>query len=71
MLVFYKTAHITFIILGNASLTASGTPLILKPLFEAAKKVPNPRYDEVAAGRKSVYDTWVKLFPSQTNGIPK
>lgn len=61
--------HLSFA--GNATLKAQATPLLHKSLFETAKKVPNPRPEEVAAGRKTVYDTWVKMIPSEVDGLPQ
>ncbi|XP_046364744.2 N-acetylated-alpha-linked acidic dipeptidase 2-like [Haliotis rufescens] len=48
---------------GNYSLRASSTPLMYRATYEAAKKVPNPNPAEVAAGRKTVYDTWLHSYP--------
>ena len=52
---------------GNFSMRALGTPLIYKSLFEAAKRVPNPNATELAAGRTTVYDTWMSTFPSKSD----
>ncbi|XP_044128517.1 putative N-acetylated-alpha-linked acidic dipeptidase isoform X2 [Bufo gargarizans] len=49
---------------GNSTLYALATPILHKLLFAAAKKVENPNPDEVRAGRRSVYDTWLKNGPS-------
>ncbi|KAM4013380.1 putative N-acetylated-alpha-linked acidic dipeptidase [Anomaloglossus baeobatrachus] len=49
---------------GNSTLLASATPILHKLLFAAAKKVKNPNPCEIRAGRKTVYDTWVKNQPS-------
>ncbi|KAM3918010.1 glutamate carboxypeptidase 2-like isoform 2-T2 [Leptodactylus fuscus] len=49
---------------GNSTLRALATPILHQLLFEAAKKVENPNPDEIKAGRKTVYDTWVKSLPS-------
>lgn len=51
--------------LGNYSFWASGTPLTTSAVLRATKLVPNPNSTEVAAGRTSVYDTWMKTFPSK------
>ncbi|XP_012946196.1 putative N-acetylated-alpha-linked acidic dipeptidase [Aplysia californica] len=48
---------------GNDTLSAGSTPMMHDILFDAAKKVPNPNPDEIAAGRKTVYDTWLKTLP--------
>ncbi|CAH2328422.1 Hypothetical predicted protein [Pelobates cultripes] len=49
---------------GNSTLRALATPILHKLLFEAAKTVENPNPDEVKAGRKTVFDTWVANLPS-------
>ncbi|XP_075049255.1 putative N-acetylated-alpha-linked acidic dipeptidase [Mixophyes fleayi] len=57
---------------GNSTLRALATPILHKLLFAAAKKVENPNPDEVRAGRRSVYDTWVKNLPSRHDpNIPR
>ncbi|XP_058847643.1 N-acetylated-alpha-linked acidic dipeptidase 2-like [Acipenser ruthenus] len=43
---------------------ASGTPNLYKLLHESAKKVENPNPDEIANGRKTVFDTWLANDPS-------
>lgn len=48
---------------GNFSLEAEGTPMLYNALIKATKKVSNPNMAEDAAGRKKVYDTWMKTFP--------
>jgi len=50
---------------GNYSFWAKGTPLVTHALLQATKKVPNPSDTEVAAGRTTVYDTWMATFPSE------
>ncbi|KAM9294419.1 putative N-acetylated-alpha-linked acidic dipeptidase [Gastrophryne carolinensis] len=52
---------------GNSTLRALATPILNQLLFDAARKVENPNPDEVRAGRKSVFDTWVKNMPSPYN----
>lgn len=49
---------------GNSTLRALATPILHKLLFAAARKVENPNPDEIRAGRRSVFDTWVKNIPS-------
>ena len=56
---------------GNFSARALGTPLMYRPVYEASKKVSNPNPDEVAAGRTTVYDTWLKSFPWDEHGLPR
>ena len=55
---------------GNVSLRALGTPLTFQALYDATKKVPNPNKTEVAAGRTTVYDTWVQTYKSERDGRP-
>ncbi|XP_069494506.1 N-acetylated-alpha-linked acidic dipeptidase 2-like [Ambystoma mexicanum] len=52
---------------GNDSLSAMATPALYTLLYEAAKRVENPNPAEVAAGRKSVFDTWLAQNPSHYN----
>ena len=69
---FTLAFHIIFLLIsGNVSLRAKASPLLNRALFEAARKVPNPNNQELAAGRSSVYDTWVQTFPSSTPGEPR
>ncbi|KAG8560818.1 hypothetical protein GDO81_015143 [Engystomops pustulosus] len=57
---------------GNSTLRALATPILHKLLYATAKKVENPNPEEVRAGRKSVYDTWVKNQPSsQDPNLPR
>nr|XP_015205974.1 PREDICTED: putative N-acetylated-alpha-linked acidic dipeptidase [Lepisosteus oculatus] len=49
---------------GNATLIAAATPNLYKLLCESAKKVENPNPEEVARGRKTVFDTWLANSPS-------
>ncbi|XP_077118676.1 putative N-acetylated-alpha-linked acidic dipeptidase isoform X2 [Ranitomeya variabilis] len=49
---------------GNSTLSAFATPILHKLLHAAAKKVENPNPCEIRAGRKTVYDTWLKNQPS-------
>lgn len=48
---------------GNFSLRANGIPSLFKATWDAAKVVENPDPQEVSAGRKMVYDTWLKNIP--------
>ncbi|XP_056402751.1 putative N-acetylated-alpha-linked acidic dipeptidase isoform X2 [Hyla sarda] len=57
---------------GNSTLRALATPILHKLLFASAKKIENPNPEEVRAGRRSVYDTWVKNQPSSHDpNIPR
>ena len=50
---------------------AKASPLLHKTLFDAAKMVPNANEQEKAAGRVTVYDTWLHTFPSETDSRPR
>ncbi|XP_041370396.1 putative N-acetylated-alpha-linked acidic dipeptidase [Gigantopelta aegis] len=68
--------NIDIAVQGNYTLRATGTPLLIRAMFDATKKVPNPNESEKAAGRPSVYDTWFKNIPWKDKnkkplGIPK
>ncbi|XP_068107993.1 putative N-acetylated-alpha-linked acidic dipeptidase [Hyperolius riggenbachi] len=54
-------------VIGNSTLGAAATPILHKLLYAAAKKVENPNPAEVQAGRRSVFDTWLKSTPSAHN----
>ncbi|XP_052275937.1 N-acetylated-alpha-linked acidic dipeptidase 2-like isoform X2 [Dreissena polymorpha] len=56
---------------GNFSFWAEGTPMLVNAVTMATKKVPNPNSTEVAAGRKSVYDTWFNTFPDDAKSKPQ
>lgn len=43
---------------GNYTLRTKSAPLLNDIIFESTKKIPNPNPEEVAEGRRSVYDTW-------------
>uniref|UniRef100_A0A0K0DPP9 TFR2 n=1 Tax=Angiostrongylus cantonensis TaxID=6313 RepID=A0A0K0DPP9_ANGCA len=45
-------------------------PSLHHVLFEAAKKVSNPSKAERRKGRKTLYDSWLKTFPSSIPGLP-
>ncbi|XP_030070036.1 glutamate carboxypeptidase 2 isoform X2 [Microcaecilia unicolor] len=52
---------------GNATLVARGTPILHNLIYESSKKVENPNPDEIAKGRRTVYDTWLANSPSAFN----
>nr|XP_033808392.1 putative N-acetylated-alpha-linked acidic dipeptidase isoform X2 [Geotrypetes seraphini] len=52
---------------GNTSLVAHGTPVLHNLIYEASKKVENPNPEEIAKGRRMVYDTWLETSPSAFN----
>jgi len=41
--------------------------MLKKLLIESSKLVPNPNPAEVAAGRETVFHTWVKYEPDANN----
>ena len=51
------------IVIGNYTLKSESVPSMLNLIRDAARKVPNPNPQEVAAGRTTVYDTWLKARP--------
>jgi len=55
---------------GNSTLRALGTPLLYQSLYAATRRVANPNSSEVAAGRKSVYDTWFHTYPWEGHDSP-
>ena len=50
---------------------AQSTPMLYETLYSATRKVPNPNASEVAAGRKTVYDTWHEWFKPDAAGRPR
>lgn len=52
---------------GNQTLRGSAYPMLKKLLIESSKLVPNPNAAEIAAGRKTVFDTWAKNSPDANN----
>ncbi|GFO49278.1 N-acetylated-alpha-linked acidic dipeptidase 2 [Plakobranchus ocellatus] len=63
-------------VVGNDTLRLGAVPLMHKVAYEAAKKVENPNPAERAAGRTSVYDTWLHIEPwkddnGQSKGVPR
>ncbi|GFO17323.1 N-acetylated-alpha-linked acidic dipeptidase 2 [Plakobranchus ocellatus] len=63
-------------VVGNDTLRLGAVPLMHKVAYEAAKKVENPNPAERAAGRASVYDTWLHIEPwmdenGQSKDVPR
>lgn len=56
---------------GNFSFYAEGTPLLFSPVIKATKSIRNPNETEIAAGRTTVYDTWLATFPAKKFGRPR
>ncbi|KAL4238328.1 hypothetical protein ACF0H5_003039 [Mactra antiquata] len=63
--------NVDIAVAGNFTFRALGTPMLFKPLYSAASKVTNPNITEINAGRKTVYDTWMKNSPWKGYGRPK
>lgn len=60
------------LISGNESMHAEANPILYQAAVIAAKRVPNPDPNEYAAGRKTVYDTWLRKMPSDAiPGVPR
>ncbi|VDK44625.1 unnamed protein product, partial [Cylicostephanus goldi] len=56
---------------GNMTLHVGTIPSLYRVIVEAAKRVENPSKSEKAKGRTTVYDTWLRLRPSHTPGLPQ
>ncbi|ESP03021.1 hypothetical protein LOTGIDRAFT_185795 [Lottia gigantea] len=60
---------------GTDTLRSKTTPLLYRAVYEATKMVENPNPEEVTAGRKSVYDTWLYNRPwtinNQSHNLPQ
>ena len=63
--------NLLFFNTGNFSFMAQSTPMLYETLYSATRKVPNPNASEVAAGRKTVYDTWHEWFKPDAAGRPR
>ena len=47
-------------------------PLMHELFVESSKKIPNPNPSEVANGRSTVFDTWIKSYPDEAHpGYPR
>ncbi|KAK6181050.1 hypothetical protein SNE40_008989 [Patella caerulea] len=53
---------------GTNTLRSKTTPLLYNVMYETVKLVENPNATEIAAGRKTVYDTWLLNRPWKING---
>lgn len=54
--------------MGNKTLLLESVPLLYRSAVSAAKLVPNPDLSEIAAGRHSVYDTWLYRSNASLDG---
>lgn len=53
---------------GNYTLRSDSVPSMHSLIRKAARKVPNPDPAEVAAGRDTVYDTWLRRASPESIG---
>ncbi|KAI6183255.1 Glutamate carboxypeptidase 2-like family protein [Aphelenchoides bicaudatus] len=58
------------LIFGNGSFSANAVPTLYNAVVETAKLIPNPLKSEVAAGRKTVFDTWYYVSPGNVKELP-
>ena len=62
----------SIICIGNFTFSGYSVPSLHNVIYDAARKVPNPDPAEVAAGRLTVFDTWLHVRPDPLNSsIPK
>lgn len=50
---------------GNFTLRGGALPLLKNVLYDVAKSIPNPDEEEIRAGRRNVYETWLKRSPEK------
>ncbi|XP_014663575.1 PREDICTED: N-acetylated-alpha-linked acidic dipeptidase 2-like [Priapulus caudatus] len=55
---------------GNYSIAVSAFPSVKQIMYEASKKVPQPRETAICKECKSVYDQWVRASPMEENVNP-
>ncbi|KJH44175.1 PA domain protein [Dictyocaulus viviparus] len=55
---------------GNSSFYARSIPSLHRTLVEVTKRIPNPSKSEREKGRHTLYDTWLKTFPSSIQEQP-
>ncbi|MCP9257299.1 Glutamate carboxypeptidase 2 [Dirofilaria immitis] len=55
---------------SNHSLHVSTVPTLYQFLTKISKLIPNPMESEKIKGRKTLYDTWIKNFPSDISFLP-
>ena len=60
--------NVDIAVMGNDTLEASATPLMHDLIYDAAQKVASPKSEEIQAGRKTVYDTWLHYTGSVRDG---
>uniref|UniRef100_A0AC34GPF4 Uncharacterized protein n=1 Tax=Panagrolaimus sp. ES5 TaxID=591445 RepID=A0AC34GPF4_9BILA len=59
------------LISANNSFDAATILSLYHTVVEVAKRIPNPIKSEIKAGRKTIYDTWIKTFPSNLPSYPE
>jgi hypothetical protein len=62
-----NTTDINFQFPGNQTFRGSAYPMLKQLLIDSSKLVPNPNPAEVADGRETVFQTWVKYQPDANN----
>ncbi|XP_033733442.1 N-acetylated-alpha-linked acidic dipeptidase 2-like [Pecten maximus] len=62
--------NIDMAVTGNLSFVPTGTPLIFTATYEATKKVANPDPDDLREGLRTVYDKWLRTYPSPGQSKP-
>ncbi|VDN82763.1 unnamed protein product [Brugia pahangi] len=55
---------------SNHSLHVNTVPTLYQFMAEISKLIPNPMESEKKSGRKTIYDTWFKTFPSDISFLP-
>uniref|UniRef100_A0A914QS79 Uncharacterized protein n=1 Tax=Panagrolaimus davidi TaxID=227884 RepID=A0A914QS79_9BILA len=58
------------LISANNTFDAATIPSLYQTMIDVAKKIPNPMESEIKRGRETVYDTWIKTFPSNSEKYP-
>uniref|UniRef100_A0A914QB99 Glutamate carboxypeptidase II n=1 Tax=Panagrolaimus davidi TaxID=227884 RepID=A0A914QB99_9BILA len=59
------------LISANNSFDAATIPSLYHVVVDVAKRIPNPLESEIIKGRKTIYDTWIKTFPSNFPSHPE
>jgi N-acetylated-alpha-linked acidic dipeptidase len=59
--------YLNFQFSGNQTFRGSAYPMLKQLLIDSSKLVPNPNPAEVADGRETVFQTWVKYQPDANN----
>uniref|UniRef100_A0A914V839 Uncharacterized protein n=1 Tax=Plectus sambesii TaxID=2011161 RepID=A0A914V839_9BILA len=51
---------------GNVVIGVESTPSLYNTIIKASKLIPNPNDNELSAGRKTIYDSWMFYFPNSS-----